>query len=218
MRVRRAVASALVLCVLVPFAAAPAAHASARLDKCSVSVNSHHPKRYSNVTAKSRAVDSSGRPIKGAKVVFAWYFKSGRVSETKLTNRLGFAYSTRSTGGAPSSYRVAVRAMGSSGGVTKSVATWFLPGAAPDSDVQKVSIGIGSSGYVPSTLGVMSGRRVSLLVARGTGCAAGFRIPQLGVSADNSRGPVTVALPALKPGTYRFTCGMGMLTGRIVAK
>lgn len=217
MRARRVfVIAALGLAALL--VTAGVAQAVMPVAKCSVSISSHYPKRSSNVTAKARVLDGAGHPISGARVVFAWRFKSGTVSETRFTNSLGVASSTRTTGSAPSTYRVFVRATSSSGGVTRSAETWFLPGASPGSDVQKLSIAFGSSGYVPSRLTLMAGRRTSVLVPRGAGCFAGLRIPQLKISADNSQGPVSVTVPALSPGTYRFTCGMGMLTGYLVAR
>jgi plastocyanin len=218
MRRRRVAARMLAVCLLALFLLVSAASAAVRLVTCPTSVSTHYPKQYSKVTAKARALDGSGRPIRGVNVVFAWYFKSGRVSDIRTTDVSGYAYSTRAVGRAPTTYRVVVRATGSSGQAARSSATWFIPRPSVQTDAQKVSVGIGPGGYMPSTVNVQAGRRISLTVARGVGCSAGFAIPKLGISADNSRGPATIGLPALQPGTYRFTCGMGMLTGYLVAK
>lgn len=83
---------------------------------------------------------------------------------------------------------------------------------------QKVSIGIGDYGFEPTIVTVNAGAPVQLTVAQGDGCAAGFLIAELGISADNSAKPAVVSLPALKPGTYRFTCGMEMVEGRLVVR
>jgi hypothetical protein len=127
MRSRRVAAFLLVVCLLVPLAAAPVANASARLAKLSAGISTHYPKQYSNVTVKARALDASGRPIKGAKLTFTWYYKTSRPSETKLTNSTGYASCTRNISRASTTYKVVVKATGSSGGVTKSASTWFVP-------------------------------------------------------------------------------------------
>lgn len=84
--------------------------------------------------------------------------------------------------------------------------------------VQRLVVGLGQFGYDPSTLTAKAGTPIQLTVAQGEGCAAGFLIPQLGIAADNTTGPAIVKLPALKPGRYRFTCGMEMVEGRLVVQ
>lgn len=207
----------LALLAAVALSAVPHAEGAARLARCSASVSNHHPKQGSTVTAKARALDASGRPIKGARVVFAWSFKSGRVLVVRVTNSTGFAYSSRNIRSAPTSYKVVVKATASSGGATKSASSWFVPRTAA-SAIQSVSIGIGPNGYVPTTVYVAAGRPIKLTLGQGDSCAAYFRIPSLGVSLDSSQGPATVTLPALKAGSYLFTCSMGMYTGHIVAR
>lgn len=81
---------------------------------------------------------------------------------------------------------------------------------------QKLSIGIGDVGYEPAVVQASSGRPITLTVGRGEGCAAGFLMPELGITKDNTTGPVTFDLGRLKSGTYRFTCGMGMIEGKLV--
>ncbi len=83
---------------------------------------------------------------------------------------------------------------------------------------QKFTIDIGDTGYEPSVLQASSGSPISLTVAQGEGCAAGFLMPSLGISKDNSRGDVTFSLGKLKAGTYRFTCAMGMVEGRLLVQ
>jgi plastocyanin domain-containing protein len=70
----------------------------------------------------------------------------------------------------------------------------------------------------PSSVTVDAGRPVKITVAKGEGCAAGFYMPELGIEKDNSAGPVTFTLDPLDPGTYTYTCGMGMVSGSIVVK
>jgi len=84
--------------------------------------------------------------------------------------------------------------------------------------VQRVTVKIGTYGYEPSVVEVTAGTPIELTVGRGDGCAAGFLVPDFGIAADNSSGPVTLQLSALQPGSYSFTCGMGMISGEIVAR
>jgi len=87
------------------------------------------------------------------------------------------------------------------------------PSAKKKRPVQRLSIAIGDVGYEPSVLSAKSGAPIELTVAKGAGCAAGFIIPELGVSMDNSAAPATKKLGILKDGDYRFSCAMGMVEG-----
>lgn len=92
------------------------------------------------------------------------------------------------------------------------------PAPKPAATVQKFSIGLGDYGYEPTVVTAKAGTPIQLTVAQGEGCAAGFLIAELGVAADNSTRAAVVSLPALSPGTYRFTCGMEMVEGRLVVQ
>lgn len=84
--------------------------------------------------------------------------------------------------------------------------------------VQRLSVGLGQYGYDPETLNAKAGIPIKLTVAKGEGCAAGFLMPGLNVSADNSKGPATIDLPALDAGSYQFMCAMQMVSGTLVVK
>lgn len=90
------------------------------------------------------------------------------------------------------------------------------PAAKPAA--QHFGIAIGAKGYEPSQIVAKAGAPISLTVARGEGCAAGFKMPSLHVSGDNSSGPTTLSLGVLKPGTYAYTCSMGMVSGRLIVR
>jgi plastocyanin domain-containing protein len=90
------------------------------------------------------------------------------------------------------------------------------PPKAPSA--QRVAIKIGTKGYEPDHIVVRAGVPVVLTVGKGEGCAAGFELGALGVHLDNSAGAATARLGALKPGTYTFTCSMGMVSGKLVAR
>lgn len=83
---------------------------------------------------------------------------------------------------------------------------------------ERVRIAVGSAGYEPDVVRVKSGVPITLTVGRGEGCAAGFLMPDLGISKDNSTGAITFRIRPLRPGTYRFTCGMEMVEGRLIAE
>lgn len=84
--------------------------------------------------------------------------------------------------------------------------------------IQRVWVGFGEYGYEPTVVRVKAGSPVQLTVAQGDGCAAGFLIPDLGISADNSAQAATISLPSMAAGIYRFTCGMEMVEGRLVVE
>jgi plastocyanin len=83
---------------------------------------------------------------------------------------------------------------------------------------QHISIAIGQVGYEPSVVRAAAGRPITLTVGKGEGCAAGFQMPSLGVDKDNSAGSVSIELGVLRPGTYRFSCAMGMVEGKLVVR
>ncbi len=89
---------------------------------------------------------------------------------------------------------------------------------APEPEPPRLTVDIGDNGYEPSVVHLKAGAPSVLTVGVGEGCAAGFRIPSLGISADNSRAPVSVELPALAPGEYAFSCGMEMVFGTLLVR
>ena len=76
------------------------------------------------------------------------------------------------------------------------------------------------TGYVPSSITVSAGKPVTIKldVPGKLSCTSIFRIPKLNVLrqlSPNSTSDLTVTFP--KPGSYTYTCGMGMFTGTIQA-
>lgn len=92
------------------------------------------------------------------------------------------------------------------------------PAKATASSPQNLAIAVGRAGYKPSELTAKAGSPITLRVGQGSGCASEFLIPSLKVDKDISAGPVTVSLGRLDPGTYQYSCGMGMITGRLVVR
>jgi uncharacterized protein len=86
--------------------------------------------------------------------------------------------------------------------------------------VAEVSLKIINTQYVPQSVSIPAGRRVRLVVDRqeDVACSNRLVIRQLGVDVPLADNAVTkVDLPASAAGTYAMTCGMGMMSGQIVA-
>lgn len=74
-------------------------------------------------------------------------------------------------------------------------------------------------GYSPSAIEVEAGRPVRLSFDRtdSSGCSEEVVLPDFGLRRFLPTGAVTsVEFTPEQPGTYDFTCGMGMLRGRVV--
>ncbi|BCS35686.2 copper-binding protein [Luteitalea sp. TBR-22] len=74
-------------------------------------------------------------------------------------------------------------------------------------------------GYSPSAIQVEAGRPVRLSFDRAdtSGCSEEVVLPDFGIRKFLPTGAVTsVEFTPTQAGTYQFTCGMGMLRGRLV--
>ena len=87
--------------------------------------------------------------------------------------------------------------------------------------VVEVPITIRDTAYIPRSVVIPADRRVRLVVDRqeDAACSSQLAIP----AASNllvdlkANGVTRVDVPPMKAGTYTLTCGMGMMSGRIVA-
>lgn len=84
--------------------------------------------------------------------------------------------------------------------------------------VQKISVDLSSGSYDPSEIQLKAGVPAQITFGQGSGCLSYVQSQDLGFSEDLTGGPKTVQIPALKAGTYGFTCGMGMVSGSVVVK
>ena len=89
-----------------------------------------------------------------------------------------------------------------------------------DRGAQEVRITV-RGGYEPATIRVAAGRPVRLVFDRQetSSCSEEVVFPAFGVRrflSANESTSLEVTPPS--PGTYEFTCGMGMLHGRLVAE
>ena len=76
-------------------------------------------------------------------------------------------------------------------------------------------------GYSPSTIRAVAGQPVRLVFDRqeNSSCSEEVVFPDFGVRRflpENQKTTVEITPPAA--GTYEFTCGMGMLHGRVIAE
>jgi hypothetical protein len=86
--------------------------------------------------------------------------------------------------------------------------------------VIEVPLVIENTQFVPQTVTVPADTPFRLVVDRreAASCSAQIAIPDAGVLADLKDNAVTVvAVPPMKAGTHTLTCGMGMMSGSIVA-
>jgi plastocyanin domain-containing protein len=76
-------------------------------------------------------------------------------------------------------------------------------------------------GYTPATIRVAAGRPIRLVLDRqdDSSCSEEIVFPDFGVRRFlPAFQKTTVELTPPAPGTYEFTCGMGMLHGRLIAE
>jgi sulfite exporter TauE/SafE/plastocyanin domain-containing protein len=78
-----------------------------------------------------------------------------------------------------------------------------------------------AGGYDPASITAKAGIPLKLIVARHeqNGCSKYLVFPDLGLKTElPDDGQLSVDIPALRAGTYRFTCQMNMLSGQLVVQ
>jgi plastocyanin len=86
------------------------------------------------------------------------------------------------------------------------------------SGVQKISVDVSKGYYDPSTIQLKAGVPAEITFSQASGCTGVVQSQQLGFQEDLTSGPKAVKIAALQPGTYQFSCGMGMVVGTVVVK
>jgi hypothetical protein len=84
--------------------------------------------------------------------------------------------------------------------------------------VQKITVDLSSGSYNPNQIVFKAGLPAQITFGQGSGCLSYVQSQDLSFAEDLTGGPKTVQIPALKAGTYSFTCGMGMVSGSVVVK
>ena len=88
-----------------------------------------------------------------------------------------------------------------------------------DENAQKIIIGVKNYNYYPNTVKVNVGNPVSIRLDESvSGCLRDFTIRDLGVRKYLRTPSDTVEFTPTKPGTYRFSCSMGMGTGTLIVE
>lgn len=72
--------------------------------------------------------------------------------------------------------------------------------------------------YDPTVIKAKAGVPLEITFGQGQGCLAQVVFPDQGVREDLTQGGGVVKLPALKSGTYEFSCGMQMVFGQLVVE
>jgi plastocyanin domain-containing protein len=85
---------------------------------------------------------------------------------------------------------------------------------------QVIAIGVKDGYYNPNQFKASAGSPIKVTFTGKTkGCLGMPILKSLGKKADfNRSGTATIELGTLQPGTYEFTCGMGMTGGKIVVQ
>jgi plastocyanin len=114
---------------------------------------------------------------------------------------------------------VATDSVYSAQNIAASVRSAFGQQKPASETASRVTIAVAPNGYSPSRVTVPAGQSVQIsLEKQGTlGCTSTFLIPKLSIQTDISRGNKIVTTIFPEPGSYRFTCGMGMYSGTIDA-
>jgi hypothetical protein len=86
--------------------------------------------------------------------------------------------------------------------------------------VQLIDVGLAKGYYAPNQFEAKAGIPITVTFSgEATGCLSKPQFPGLGMKGDmKPSGKATFDLGALKPGVYKFTCGMGMNSGDITVK
>jgi hypothetical protein len=81
--------------------------------------------------------------------------------------------------------------------------------------IQVIGVKVTTS-YSPNVIQLKAGIPAEITFSQAAGCTGEVVSKDLGFAEDLSAGPRVVKLGALKKGTYSFSCGMGMVLGKIV--
>jgi len=86
-------------------------------------------------------------------------------------------------------------------------------------DLQSVTLSLKNGNYYPQEFSVKAGQPVEITLDKSvTGCYRSFVIKGLGVSVYSKSPSEKIALTPDRPGTYSFSCSMGMGYGKLIVK
>lgn len=92
------------------------------------------------------------------------------------------------------------------------------PNVAYDGSSQTIRMSAGLGGYTPSRVTIRAGLPTTWIIdgTNAQGCQSIFQAPQLGLKTFLEKGENKLTFTAPRPGTYGFSCSMGMYRGSIV--
>ena len=90
--------------------------------------------------------------------------------------------------------------------------------AVSDGKVQRISVVTSQGFWDPSVIHAVAGAPLEITFAEGRGCLASVLVPDFGIDQDLTAAGAVVKLPAMKVGSYEFSCGMEMVYGKIVVQ
>jgi plastocyanin domain-containing protein len=95
-----------------------------------------------------------------------------------------------------------------------------VPAVSKDQGLQQIGIEV-KGGYSPAVVRVRAGRKVRLEFRREetSGCTEEVVVPAFGIRTFLPPHKTTpVEFTPEKPGSYEFTCGMGMVRGKLIVQ
>ena len=84
--------------------------------------------------------------------------------------------------------------------------------------VQVINLGVANYNYDPNTINVQAGKLVRIVgnMQQLAGCLRAFTIPKLGISKVFSNSDNVLEFTPTQPGSYTFSCSMGMGYGTLI--
>lgn len=187
------------------------------------------------MTEQTTGQNTAVRYIAVAVLIAATFFGAYRFAVARSAQQSAAAEQAGALAAAPAA-AAAQQAAGGSGGATSGAPSCAccsgggattangvtgdpVEGAAKFSGgVQTITVAVGDT-YAPNVLKLKAGIPARITFGQGNGsCSAQIVSQDLGFQADVTNGPKTVEVPALKPGTYAFSCSMGMVFGKVVVE
>ena len=93
--------------------------------------------------------------------------------------------------------------------------------ASDDGQTQTIAMSIGPSGYSPDSFTLRAGEptRWTVDATNASGCQMGIVSRSLGINKTLAAGENVIEFTApAEPGTYQFSCPMGMYRGQIIVR